>query len=215
MTLAFCSKVFVWICVNCGMMIVNNELYCLISVWRVLSFIHGPKGIGKQELWLVLWRPMTVKWWQSNCHSTIGTRQTEYHEALPSFCIHTSLRHWPTMVMLHDTRFVECWWWNDDWTVKPVVTWWSLASMIPAPGLINQSLEFVAEMRILVEMKIENHGKIFFPWEKKLTIVLFSIKIKMMDLWMQIGGTKLIFVMNFSVQMSTSLSPECLKLHKF
>ena len=35
----------------------------------------------------VSWRLMTVKWRQfsqSNRHSTIGTRQTEYHEALPS-----------------------------------------------------------------------------------------------------------------------------------
>ena len=33
------------------------------------------------------WRPTTVKWRQSSLssrHSTIGTRQTEYHEALPS-----------------------------------------------------------------------------------------------------------------------------------
>ena len=33
------------------------------------------------------WRLTTVKWWQfsqSNCHYTIGARQTEYHEALPS-----------------------------------------------------------------------------------------------------------------------------------
>ena len=40
----------------------------------------------------------------------------------------------PTMVTLHDTRFVECRWWNDGWTVKTVVTWRSSASMIPAPG---------------------------------------------------------------------------------
>ena len=32
----------------------------------------------------VSWRPTTVRWRQSNRHSTIGTRQTEYHEALPS-----------------------------------------------------------------------------------------------------------------------------------
>ena len=35
----------------------------------------------------VSWRPTTVKWRQfsqSNRHSTIGTRQTEHHEALPS-----------------------------------------------------------------------------------------------------------------------------------
>ena len=35
----------------------------------------------------VLWRPAIIKWRQfsqSNRYSTIGTRQTEYHEALPS-----------------------------------------------------------------------------------------------------------------------------------
>ena len=44
-----------------------------------------------------------------------------------------------------------------------------------------QSLEFVMETRIIVEMEIENHGKIFFPWKKSASI-LFSVKIKMMDL---------------------------------
>ena len=36
---------------------------------------------------LVSWRPTTIKWWQfsqSNRHSSIGTRQTKYHEAWPS-----------------------------------------------------------------------------------------------------------------------------------
>ena len=32
-------------------------------------------------------------------------------------CSHTSPRRSPTMVTLHDTRFVECRWWNDGWTV--------------------------------------------------------------------------------------------------
>ena len=41
----------------------------------------------------------------------------------------------PTMVTFHDTRFVECRWWNDGWTVKTVVIWRSSASMIPAPGV--------------------------------------------------------------------------------
>ena len=41
-----------------------------------------------------------------------------------------------TMVTLHDTRFVECRWWNDGWIVKTVVTWRSSASMIPAPGTL-------------------------------------------------------------------------------
>ena len=38
-------------------------------------------------LGLVSWWPTTIKWWQfsqSNRHSTISTRQTEYHEVLPS-----------------------------------------------------------------------------------------------------------------------------------
>ena len=48
---------------------------------------------------------------------------------------HTSPRRLPTMVTLYDSRFVECRWWNDGWTVKTVVTWRSSASMIPAPGL--------------------------------------------------------------------------------
>ena len=88
----------------------------------------------------VLWRLTTVKWRQfsqSNRHSTIGTRQTEYHEAiLLSMNVHSHLTSLlPTMVTLHDTRFVECRWWNDGWTVKTVVTWQSSASMIPAPGV--------------------------------------------------------------------------------
>ena len=37
-------------------------------------------------------------------------------------CSHTSPRRSPTMVTLHDNRFVECRWWNDGWTVKTVVT---------------------------------------------------------------------------------------------
>ena len=39
---------------------------------------------------------------------------------------------WPTMVALHNTRFVEFRWWNDGWTVKTVVTWRSSAFMIRA-----------------------------------------------------------------------------------
>ena len=39
----------------------------------------------------------------------------------------------PTTVTLYDTRFFECRWWNDGWTVKTGVTWRSSASMVPAP----------------------------------------------------------------------------------
>ena len=37
-------------------------------------------------------------------------------------CSHASPCRSPTMVTLYDTRFVECRWWNDGWTVKTVVT---------------------------------------------------------------------------------------------
>ena len=37
-------------------------------------------------------------------------------------CSHTSPRRSPTMVTLRDSRFVECRWWNDGWTVKAAVT---------------------------------------------------------------------------------------------
>ena len=50
-------------------------------------------------------------------------------------CSHTSPRRSPTKVTLHDTRFVECRWWNDGWTAKSVDIGRSLASMMPAPDL--------------------------------------------------------------------------------
>ena len=37
-------------------------------------------------------------------------------------CSHTSPRRSPSMVTLHDTRFVNCRCWSDCWTVKTVVT---------------------------------------------------------------------------------------------
>ena len=37
-------------------------------------------------------------------------------------CSHTSPRRSPTMVTLHNTRFVKCRWRNDGWTAKTVVT---------------------------------------------------------------------------------------------
>ena len=39
--------------------------------------------------------------------------------------------------------------------------------------VIHQSLEFVAETRILAEMKIEIKEKNFFPQKNKLTSILF------------------------------------------
>ena len=55
------------------------------------------------------------------------------------------------------------------------------------------------ETRILAEMKIENRGKIFSVGKKSDKYTFFPMKIKMIDLWMQIKVRKLIFIMNFSV----------------
>ena len=53
-------------------------------------------------------------------HSTHRVSCSVYHRRRT--CSHTSPRRSTTMVTLHDTRFVECRWWNDGWTVKIVVT---------------------------------------------------------------------------------------------
>ena len=50
---------------------------------------------------------------------------------------HTSPHHSPTMVTLHDTRFVEYRWRYDGWIVKTVVTQRSSAYMIPAPDFMK------------------------------------------------------------------------------
>ena len=47
----------------------------------------------------------------------------------------------------------------------------------PSPRIIFlQSLEFVAETRILSEMKIKNRGKKYFPRKNKLTSIFFFFK---------------------------------------
>ena len=73
-------------------------------------------------------------------------------------CSHTSPRPLPTMVTLHDTRFVECRWWNDGRTVKTVVTWRSSASMIPAPGS--------AQCACILTFTPESHGTSFAGRER-------------------------------------------------
>ena len=103
----------------------------------------------------VSWRLTTVKWRQfsqSNRHSTIGTRQTEYHEALPSSAnvqshltsfadngsaswnsvCRVPMVEWRldcedcrhlTVVGLHDTGPWSLWrFWPRIWTVVPVLS---------------------------------------------------------------------------------------------
>ena len=63
-------------------------------------------------------------------------------------CSHTPPCRSTTMAMLHDTRFVECQWWNDGWTVKTVVTWRSSAAMTPAPGVIRTLLGLAGPLSV-------------------------------------------------------------------
>ena len=91
------------------------------------------------DLGLVSWRPMTVKWWQFSSPTVIPSLALDKPSIMKRYhrqqtCSHTSPRRSLNMVMLHDTWFVKCRWWNDGWTVKTVVTWWWSASMIQAPG---------------------------------------------------------------------------------
>ena len=97
-------------------------------------------AVHRHHLGPASWRSTTVKWRQfsqSNRQSTSCTRQTEYHEALPSSA--------------NDEVRCDCTFADDGnaswysvcrvpmvewcWTVKTVVTWWSSDFMIPAPGL--------------------------------------------------------------------------------
>ena len=61
---------------------------------------------------------------------------------------------------------------------------------------VTQSLEFVAEMRILLEMNIENRGEKIVSVEKNRQPYFFFQTARRC---LQIEGTKLIFIMNFSV----------------
>ena len=62
---------------------------------------------------------------------------------------HTSRRRSPTMLTLHDTRLIECRWWNDGWTVKTVVTGRSSASTIPAPDIeSSHTRDFITDTHV-------------------------------------------------------------------
>ena len=49
------------------------------------------------------------------------------------------------------------------------------------------------------KLKSKISEKRYFPWKKIDKHTFFSMKIKMMDLWIQIEGTELMFIVNFSV----------------
>ena len=110
----------------------------------------------------VSWRPTTVKWWQFHSPTVIPPLAFNKPSVMNCYhcrrrCSHTSPRRSPMMVTLHDTWFVKCWWWNDSWTVKTVVTWRSSASMIPAPDhpLCPQLLSWKATVTTTITMSCQ------------------------------------------------------------
>ena len=76
-----CTKLYIGHSVVCPWWCISND-----STTPAAELSDPPES-SSRDLGSVSWRPTTVKWRQfshSNRHSTIGTRQTEYHEALPS-----------------------------------------------------------------------------------------------------------------------------------
>ena len=119
-----CTTVYVRVCL-CHCMKLSPFCLCQNVCVCVRAYAYVPAFVihtAKIFLGPVSWRLTTVKWRQSNCHSTFGTPQTKYHKALPSSANVQS--HLTSSLAddgnLYDTRFVECWWWDDSWTV---VTW--------------------------------------------------------------------------------------------
>ena len=110
----------------------------LTALINNIKHIHHKGIMHTRSRYHGVWRPSS----NNNIHSpTVSPPSTLdklsimkcYHHR--QTCSHTSPYPSPTMVTLHDTRFVECRWWNDGWTVKTVVTWQLSASMIPAPDI--------------------------------------------------------------------------------
>ena len=87
-----------WLCLKaCGLILFSwlNDLdHCSHQGMKnlKLSAHYVERVFSKLVFFLgaVSWRPTTVKWRQfsqSSRHSTIGTQETEYHEALPSSAV--------------------------------------------------------------------------------------------------------------------------------
>ena len=100
---------------------------------------------GCKCLGLVSWRPTTS---DNSFHSPTvippsaldkPSIMKRYHRRRT--CSHTSPLRSPTMVTLQDTRFVECRWWKDGWTVKTGVTLRPSTSMITAPVVLWMGIE--------------------------------------------------------------------------
>ena len=96
-----------------------------------------------------------------------------------------------------------------------------LIHLTPQPGkwwiiVLCQSLEFVAEMRILAEMKIENHGKKYiFRGKKSASILSFLWKLRWWTCECKLEVSNWYLSWILVCKISSNLPPECLKLHRF
>ena len=127
--------IIVTICIIIIIASSSNRISILLVLDRLVGPVANVSALRATDQGPVSWRP--TKWQQfsqSNRHSTIGTRQTEYHEVLPSSANEVRC----------DCTFTDdgnASWYSGcrvpmvEWTVKTVVIWRSSASMILAPGL--------------------------------------------------------------------------------
>ena len=81
----------------------------------------------------------------------------------------------PTMVTLHDTRFVECRWWSDGWTVKTVVTLTVVGLCDTGPWCQRKAwlswwggyCDWVLGVR-----RLHDHGRSGDEWSESLSVCL-------------------------------------------
>ena len=108
------------------------------AVWRCMLPSCDLDRTGKlpscQLMWLNPTRGRCHGGWQPSSDDSLHSPTAISPSALDKPSIMKRDHRWRTMwwgvtarslmmVTLHDTRFVECRWWNDGWTVKTVVTW--------------------------------------------------------------------------------------------
>ena len=129
-----------------GMPLSHSESFCTAgscTFWKTEGVFHGMAGwlvgylTSQQHATVSQGHFCTDKF--TCCHIEIEVADQTFYLSRQTtrwgVTAGVKVALWGVKVALHNTRFVECRWWNDGWTVKTVITWWSSASMIPAPGV--------------------------------------------------------------------------------
>ena len=89
--------------------------------------------------------------------------------------------------------------WSRCWLVFATQPQWLILVVLPGCGYASAEPGIHRGNKHSRGNENQKSWKNIFPWKKIDKYTFFSMKIKMMDLWMQIEGTKLIFIMNFCV----------------